>query len=95
MTKNIIFLLILNISLIAAFLVGSAERLTDDIWTVRLRDCYLDYHTPLHAVALACPGVDYTRLWPLPITQPWQETPDPMPDPWPGWLAMKPTAQAA
>jgi len=41
-------------------------------------DCYLDYHTP--AVALACPGVDYIRLWPLPVKQPWQETPDPLPE---------------
>ena len=36
--------------------------------------CYLDYHTP--AVALACPGVDYIRLWPLPVTQPWWDRTD-------------------
>ena len=48
--------LILNLSLIAAFLVGSAEETIDGVWTVRLRSCYLDYHTP--AVALACPAVE-------------------------------------
>jgi hypothetical protein len=32
---------------------------------------------------LACPGVDYPKLWPLPVEQPWQETPDPLP-PLPG-----------
>jgi hypothetical protein len=36
MVKKNAFLLILNLSLIAAFFVGSAERLTEDVWTVRL-----------------------------------------------------------
>jgi hypothetical protein len=53
-------------------------------------DCYLDYHTPLQAVALACLGVDYVRLWPLPVERPWQEMPDPMPEPMPGWYARRP-----
>jgi hypothetical protein len=44
----------------------------------------------LSFVALGCPGVDYIRLWPLPVEQPWQETPDPLPDLWPGSYAMKP-----
>jgi len=89
MVKKIIFLVILNVSIIAAFLVGNAERLTEDVSTARLRDCYLDYHTPIHAVALACLGVDYIKLWPLPVEQPWQETPDPLPDPWPGTYARR------
>ena len=55
------------------------RRLTQGVWTLTLTGgCYVDYHTP--AVALACPGVDYMRLWPLPVKQPWQETPDPLPD---------------
>jgi hypothetical protein len=29
-----------------------------------------NYHANIHAVALACPGVDYIRLWPLPVVQP-------------------------
>jgi hypothetical protein len=59
MVKKITSLNILNLSLIAAFLVGSAEERIEGVWTVRLRDCYLDYHANIHAVALACPGVDY------------------------------------
>ena len=49
----------------------------DGVWTVRLRSCYLDYHANIHAVALACRGVDYIKLWP--VEQPWQETPDSLP----------------
>ena len=64
-------------------LVGTAEETIEGVWTVRLRSCYLDYHTNIHAVALACPGVDYIRLWPLPVTQPWG---DPT-DTGPGWYA--------
>jgi hypothetical protein len=37
---------------------------------------YLDYQANIHAVALACPGVDYIRLWPLPVTQPWWDPTD-------------------
>jgi hypothetical protein len=88
MTMKIVFLLILNISLIAAFLVGTAERLTDDVWTVRLRGCYLDYHESIHTMALACPGVDCIKLWPLPVEQSWWE-PDPLPEPWPGSYAKR------
>jgi len=39
------------------------------------------------ALALACPGLDYIKLWP--VQQPWQDTPDPLPDPWPGWYARR------
>ena len=56
------------------------------MWTARLRDCYLDYHTNIHAVGLACPGVDYIRLWPLPVLQPWWNLTD-KPAPRPGWYA--------
>jgi hypothetical protein len=73
MVKKITSLNILNLSLIAAFLVGSAEELVDGVLTVKLRNCHLDYHANIHAVALACPGVDYIRLWPLPVEQPGQE----------------------
>lgn len=41
------------------------------------------------ALALACPGVDLLRLWPLPMVQPWADEPDmpaePAPLPSPGW----------
>jgi hypothetical protein len=47
----------------------------------------LDSHTPIHAIVLACPGVDYIKLWLLPVEQPWQETPDPLPEGLPGAYA--------
>jgi len=58
------------------------ERL--DINTLKLATAALNYHANIHTVALACPGMDYIRLWPL-VKQPWQETPDP----WPGGYARK------
>lgn len=83
MTKKTTFLLILNLSLIAAFFVGTAEESIEGVWTVRLRDFYLDYHAP--AVALACPGVDYIKLWSLLVEGPWEGPTD---RPWPGWFAL-------
>lgn len=57
-----------------------------DVYTLKLvAGCYPDYHTPIHAVALACPGVDYTRLWPLPVERPWE---DPTDRSGPGWYVM-------
>jgi len=49
------------------FLLASPEKHTREIWAVSLRDCDLDYHPKIHAVPLACPGVDHIRLWPLPV----------------------------
>jgi hypothetical protein len=37
----------------------------------------------ISGATLTCSGVDYMRLWPLPVVQPWQETPDPVD----GWMA--------
>jgi hypothetical protein len=64
--------------LLAALLAASTvHRLTGDGWSLELvYRCYLGYHASIQAVALACPGVDYTRLWPLPVTQPWNYPPD-------------------
>lgn len=46
-----------------AMLSGRVEELTEGVWSVELvGDCYLDYHTSIRIVALACPGVDYIRL---------------------------------
>jgi hypothetical protein len=50
--------LILNLTFLAIFVVTDAEKHTDDVWAVRLRDCHLDYHANIPALALACPGVD-------------------------------------
>jgi hypothetical protein len=38
------------------------HRLTEGVWSLKLAGCYLDYHANIHAVALACPGVDYIKL---------------------------------
>jgi hypothetical protein len=59
-------------NLVVGFALGAAStrihRLTDTVWTVELVGrCSLDYHTaPTRAIALACPGMDYLRLWPWP-----------------------------
>jgi hypothetical protein len=53
-------------TLIWVLALTQPHRLTEGVWTLKLAGCNLDYHTPIHAVALACPGVDYIRLWPLP-----------------------------
>ena len=50
----------------------------DGVTTIRLVGrCELDYFDntaqPVHTLALACQGIDYIRLWPLPVQQPWDE----------------------
>jgi len=77
------FLVLFNLVLLPAVLFSSrTEKLTEEVWSLKLAaGCNLDYHAPIHAVALACPGVDYIR--PLPVTQP---SGDPT-DTWPGWYA--------
>ena len=64
MVKKIIFLVILHLTFLTVFIITGAEKHTGDVWTIRLRDCSLDYHTPIHALAPARPGVEYMRLWP-------------------------------
>ena len=69
-------------------LIRHLDRVTEkEQLSIYLRRETLDYHANIHAVALACPGVDYIRLWPLPVEQPWQETLDPLPDWLPGGYA--------
>ena len=81
--RFLLFLLLLA-PLAGLALPGRVRRLTETVWTVRLvAGCEMDYHTPIQAVALACPGVDYMRVWPLPVVQPWESTPDPID----GWVA--------
>jgi hypothetical protein len=50
----------------------------DGVKTIRLVGrCELDYFDntvqPVHTLAFACPEMDYIRLWPLLIRQPWFE----------------------
>lgn len=80
--RPIVLTLALITVLIWVLALTQPHEFVEGVWTVRLRSCYLDHHTPIHAVALACPGVDYIKLWPLPVEGPWQQTPDPLP----GWL---------
>ncbi len=35
--------------------------------------CDLDWHGERLALAVACPGQDLIRVWPLPVEQPWWE----------------------
>jgi hypothetical protein len=59
-------------------LVSRTDKLTAKVWIVELvAGCALDYHTSERALALARPGADYVRLWPLPVTQPWKEPQEP------------------
>ena len=62
--------IILTLTFAAIYVVTYAERFSDDVWALRLGDCDLDFHANIHALALAYPGVDYVRLWPLPVEQP-------------------------
>ena len=72
-------ILALTLLLLAALLAARVDKLTDNVYTLKLAGCYLDYHASIQAVARACPGVDYIRLWPWPVEQAWQETPEPFP----------------
>jgi hypothetical protein len=48
---------------LAVLVETRADKLTEDVWSVELAGrCYLDYHTPVRAVALACSGVYLSGL---------------------------------
>ena len=60
--------------LLGGFLASRPRELVEGVWTVDVPGrCSLDYHASARALALACPGVDYVRLWPLPLVQAWEE----------------------
>jgi hypothetical protein len=76
--RQVLLLIIVAILLLAGPLAGRTKKLTEEVWTLELvADCALDYHASGRALALACPGVDYVRLWPLPVIQPWEEPQEP------------------
>jgi hypothetical protein len=83
----VLLLLLLDLLLLAGLaLPGRVRKLTETTWAAKLvAGCEMDFVTSVGAVALACPGVDYMRRWPLPVVQPWQETPDPID----GWMAKR------
>jgi hypothetical protein len=71
-------------SFLASFLASRTYQLIPGVTAMKLiNGCELDFFhdtslQPVFTVALACPRVDYIRLWPLPIKQPWsEETPAP------------------
>jgi hypothetical protein len=66
--------------LLALFLASRIEQPLPGATSVKLiAGCWLDFldtrFQPVFTVALACPGEDYIRLWPLPIKKPWSEDP--------------------
>lgn len=77
MKSRLVLWLIITILLVVVVLAVRTHKLTAGVWTTELvAGCALDYHTSAKAVALACPGVDYIMLWPLPVVQPWEEPGD-------------------
>jgi hypothetical protein len=75
---------LLNLVFIVVLLVSRMEEHVEGVWSLELVGRgYLDYHASIQAVGLACPGVDYMRLRPLPVRRPWPDPTD-----WPeGWYA--------
>ena len=91
--RFVLLLLLLDLLLLASLaLPGRVRKLMESTWTVRLvAGCEMDFVTSVGAVALACPGVDYMRVWPLPVVQPWQETLGPIEE----WMAERRGAPGA
>ena len=59
------------ILVLALVIAASARELIPGVWTVDFGYCALDWYAASGSVGLACRGVDYARVWPLPIVQPW------------------------
>lgn len=79
--KNIIAF---TLAFMIAFLLGygllsmRTYQPIDGVTALRLIGrCELEYFDttlqPINTLVLSCPRVDYIRLWPLPIQQPWFE----------------------
>ena len=85
-------LILITLALVVVLVWGLAltqpRKLVEGVYTIQAGKCFVDYHTPIQAVALACPETDYIRLWPLPVVQPWPDPTD-RPGPAPGWLARR------
>ncbi len=84
--RFVVFLVIVDLLFLAGLYLttGGVRKLTDTIWTVKVvAGCEMDFLTSRGVVALACPGEDLYRLWPLPVVHPWFEDPDPIG----GWIA--------
>ena len=70
-----IVLLVLACLTVGVLIGSTIEQFTPFVSQLKLvADCELDYHVaPVNAIALACPHVDYIRMWPWPMVQPWEE----------------------
>ena len=86
--RPILLTLALITILIWVLALTQPRKLLESVYTIQAGKCYVDYHATIQAVALACPGVEYIRLWPLPVVQPWPDPTD-KPEPWSGWLARR------
>ena len=67
---------LINMPLAYAVLAARTTYPIDGVKTIRLVGrCELDYFDdkaqPVQTLTFAFPGMDYIRLWPLPIQQPW------------------------
>lgn len=69
---------VISLSLVFTILFLSASELVPGATSYELiEDCELIHFgirlQPTNTLALACPGMDMVRLWPLPIQKPWFE----------------------
>ena len=72
---RLLFLLALMLALMLASMLAGARSPVPGMWSWSAGPCSVDYHAAQGVVALACPGRDMLRLWPLPPAGPWFEDP--------------------
>lgn len=68
--------LLLLLALMLASMLAGARPIVPGVWSWPAGPCSVDYHVAQGVVALACPGRDLLRLWPLPPAGPWFEDPE-------------------
>ena len=88
--RAILITLALVVVLVWGLAFTQPHKLVEGVYTLQAGKCFVDYHTSIQSVGLACPGVDFTYLWPLPVMQPWPDPTD-TPEPGPGWYAITPS----
>lgn len=81
MRYKVFWISLLATVLLSLFMASRIERLLPGSYKIKLMaDCLLitmdKTLQPAFTLALACPGVDMIRLWPLPIIFNWIEDPD-------------------
>lgn len=68
--------LLLMLALMLASMLAGARFPVPGVWSRSAGPCSVDHHAAQGVVALACPGRDMLRLWPLPPAGPWFEDPE-------------------